>query len=382
MATRNAWVLLFGGGVLLAAGFWGCGDDEETATSVGPGAGGSGGTGPVTGSGTMAMSSSTGMAAIPDIGLPCTTDANCQASDPEFRCLRAEDDSPVLGGGAPNGYCTKDCTNASECPIGSECILNQNGQGECMLECTIGPEMMFIDDEIPMNKCHQRVDTACTSYSGGTNNGKTVCVPVCGKDEQCGGRVCDPRSSLCQDTASTGRANNEFCDENAPDEDGCEGYCQPFTGGYAICAKRCSLGGQPIADQPDCFGIENGLCIYRPSGHGAGDWGACSPNCVAQDRCYNPEFWCRSTSYAPPGTGYCLGAQECPGGQADCNSLDPPQVAEYAWQCTDTPSGPFCLEVDTTNGNQLVFPLQGTTGAGGSGGTPGTGGGTGGAGGN
>jgi hypothetical protein len=386
MATRNAWVLLLGGGVLFASGFWGCGDDEETATAAVTGTGGGGAAGPVTGSGTMSMSASTGSAATPDIGLPCTTDANCQMGDPSFKCLKASDSSVVFGGGPPNGYCTKDCTNDSECPVGSNCITNDSGQGECYLECTMGPELMFIDDDIPTTKCHQRMDTACRTLNAGT-----VCVPVCGQDAQCGGRVCDPRTALCQDTANPGTPHGALCNVDAENEDGCAGHCQGFEvdnmppTDYAICTTLCSLGGKPFDGQADCGGFDNGVCLFRAGGSGAGDWGACSPTCTAHDQCGNgpgePHMYCRILGVSEPGQGFCYFVTECPNGN-ECNSLDPPPIMGYAWQCTDTAGGPVCLEIDTANGNQLVFPLQGTsTGSGGSGGTPGTGG-TGGTGGN
>jgi hypothetical protein len=137
----------------------------------------------------------------------------------------------------------------------------------------------------------------------------------------------------------------------------------------------------------DCGGLAGGLCLYRPTGYGPGDWGRCAATCQAHDDCANPQLWCRYTTYAPVGSGYCIqfgNGTECPTG-TECDALMDPQGG-YEWQCVQTSHGPYCLETDPANGDELVFPLAGGMGgAGGAGGgssTGGTGGSGGGTGGN
>jgi hypothetical protein len=221
-------------------------------------------------------------------------------------------------------------------------------------------------------------------------NAGTVCVPVCGTDALCAPRVCDPRGAICRATANTGIPHGPLCDPDAPDEDGCMGHCQGFQidnqTAYGLCTTLCSLGGKPYEMQNDCNGYANGVCLFKASVTGAGDWGACVPRCTAHDACGQPHNFCRTLGISQPGEGFCYFVTECPNGN-ECAGIDPPQNPDYQWQCTTTALGDFCLEVDTTNGDQLVFPFtsMGTGGAGGGGGTGGgttSAGGAGGAGGN
>jgi len=246
-----------------------------------------------------------------------------------------------------------DCLQNDDCPgTGSVCVTGTGEQsGECFLGCAIGPELEFIDDPLSANKCHGREDVRCISTSSAD-----YCVPVCGKDSQCEGRVCDPRTSMCQDTANTGKANGTVCNENASNEDGCAGFCQTFTDPTpSICTTACVLGG--ALDGDDCNGLTNGLCIYRPGGYGAGDFGRCAAACTKHDQCGNPNWWCFGNNFLDftGGNGFCFTADECTSG-AQCDS------DQY---CVTTKHGKRCLEFN---------PSMCNSGSGGGGGAGGAGG--------
>ena len=168
-------------GAALLANFGGCSDDAEPQ-------GAGGGTTTAVSSSTasssvvVASSSSSSGGMKTKLGSACSADADC---GDDLRCITPSSTSPVLGGGAVNGYCTKDCLTESDCPgFGSVCLTpDGGGNGECYLGCAIGPELSFIDDMLDSNKCHGREDVRCTR----TNAGE-YCLPTCGDDSQCPGR--------------------------------------------------------------------------------------------------------------------------------------------------------------------------------------------------
>jgi hypothetical protein len=370
MGRHNAWfwVLLFAAGGMV----WSCGDDEAVPVETG-----AGGMGPATASGqTGPTVAGTGGSGSP-VGLPCSGDAECGG---DLRCITPGDDSPVLGGGAVGGYCSKDCIDSSECPDGTTCITTDAG-GECFLNCTIGepPQGMYINDPLSENKCHGRDDVRCSQVAEGTE----VCIPNCGTDDQCAGRFCSKRFGACVDSASTGRDNGELCDEAAKDEDGCAGFCQPFSDDVvSICSQPCVLDGdnKNFEATNDCGGLANGVCAFAPAGYGPGDFGRCAGVCTAHDdTCASPDFWCFTTNYAPEGAGYCFTAADCPDGESDCTNP--------AHNCFETTLGPKCLHFapgtcDLEGNCDTLFPLgDRDPGAGGGGGGVGGSGGAGGAGG-
>lgn len=341
MRHRTA-VLVIGAGVIASATFYGCGDDEGT--------GGSGGSEPtsttkavttVTKAAVSVTQATTGSGPTVFVGRTCSTDGEC---GPAGRCILPSADDPVFGGGPANGYCTQACTDASECPNNGLCI-----EEECLLGCEIGPELEFLDDELSEDKCHGREDVRCVDLTDGP-----ACMPTCGEDSQCpAGRVCDPRISVCVVDPNTGDPNGGACDPEADPPD-CAGVCVNFDSGVTMCSNRCVLGGE--LDGSDCGGIDQGLCVFRPGGYGAGDQGFCSPACSVQTDCNNPTWWCFSNDFAP--NGFCFSATACPGGQADCMPED---------VCTQTQHGPFCLDP--------AIPLgEGGAGGGGGGGVGGGGG--------
>jgi hypothetical protein len=387
----------------VTAGFWGCGDDETS----GSGAGG----GDTTSStqtatvGTAVSSSSSGMGAGSFLGAACTDDTPCQGgaggSGTAGRCIKDSDSEAALAtfwgemstGGPARGYCTADCVADADCQAldpNSICVGDANGTGFCLAGCTFGsPMQSFIDEALPLDKCHGRDDLMCVPVSGGG----AVCMPICGSDAECGsGRACDGRTGLCTDTPHTGDEPGEACtadDANTTvDEDNCAGFCLTYVddNGDPVarnCSNRCSLGGD-LAATGNCGGPTEGLCLFGPSVNNVaaelGDMGFCAPGCQAHDDCNHTEgiFCFDIAASVDAGLGYCLTTSDCPSGDADCDVAN-------GFKCTNTVYGPVCLEVDMTGA--LFYDLGaadgGTGGSGGGGGAGGTGaGGAGGSGGN
>ncbi|MCA9618741.1 MAG: hypothetical protein KC731_06960 [Myxococcales bacterium] len=368
--SRGTYELVVFAALVGLSAFWGCdGGGESTTGSGGQGAATSASssvTGPGASSSSVTSSSSSGTMPA-RLGGACAADMDCEAG---LSCIRPSDDSPVLSGGAAGGYCSKTCTEDQECE-GGRCIVPSGASsGQCLLSCTLGPDLQFTDDDLLVSKCRGREDVRCTPTTSGT----PLCLPVCGTDAQCPGRACDARSGMCVDAPSTGLPIGAVCDGSAPDEGGCAGVCSSFGGGADVCSQPCVLGG--VLEAQDCGGLAQGLCILRPDGYGPGDDGRCAAACKSHDACAAPDWWCAHADFGPDGAGYCLlTPTDCPNGTDDC----PP-----GFQCEATIYGPKCLELDPTtcvgNDCELYFPL-GSLGTGPGGGAPTGGGGSGGSGG-
>jgi hypothetical protein len=296
------------------------------------GAGGMSGPGGMSGEGGMSGTGGTGgMAGGPvPLGDVCATDITCGSGF----CMRPSVDYPILGGGPANGYCTKACASDADCPgVGSTCLADQNGDGTCFLGCELGPALEFLDDPLDPSKCYGREDVACLPLTGGGD----VCIPTCGSNSQCpAGRVCDPGSGTCVTSPSMGLPMGDACDPMAATPE-CAGVCLTFsnpdpTVTIAACSTRCVAGGQ--LDGADCGGLAGGLCIFLPSGAGAGDVGYCTETCDVHSDCLNPTFWCRAVGFTA--NKYCLNAAPCPNGQTDCTAANT--------TCTNTAYGPYCID--------------------------------------
>ncbi len=330
------WAVLSGALLVITAAFGGCRVKHEDKQ----GAGGAGVVVASSASSTVTVtafaSSGTGMM-NGKLGAQCAGDNDC---DPGGRCVTAKDDDPVFGGGAVGGYCTKDCLVDDDCGKlagGSACIFPMGAnKGECLLGCTIGPNLQYVDDPLSMAKCHGREDAMCYPIQAGV----TACVPVCGKDTQCPGRKCDPLTGACVTTPHAGKPNGALCNDAAKTNE-CAGICQKFTNSIpSICVTPCVLGGD-LTGTNDCGGIDAGLCDYRPSGYGPGDYGRCALGCAKHDVCGNPSWWCQT--HATAKRPYCFTTANCMT-TADCVS------AKYTppYDCVKTKYGGKCLERDAT----------------------------------
>jgi hypothetical protein len=351
MRERGLQIALMCLGVAAAAYAGGCGSDTTSATTSTSATSTSGETSSTTSAGmtttsgaTTSGSGSTSSGLTGDnLGIQCAADGDCGAG---LKCITPDAKDATFGGGPANGYCSKACATDDDCPgNASLCVGAMGGQmGLCLATCDLGPELMFLDDPLDETKCHGRDDVRCSNVT----TTLTACVPTCGKDEQCpAGRVCDPRTAVCVDKANTGLPSGSKCDPMAQTPE-CAGLCVNFSGGTTSCSSPCALGGE-ITDPTtvnDCGGLEKGLCVYSPTGNGAGDFGFCAPGCTVQDQCQNSSFFCFGVGGLTGNAvdnGYCFGATACPNGQSDCKSTNAKVL------CTDTKYGPFC--VDTT------FPL-------------------------
>jgi len=375
MRTTNGWWL--GGAAALVAGFWGCGSDSDTNGSSGSsGAGGASAAQASSGIASVVSASSSATGGGDSlIGVFCSNDKECGAG---LRCITADTDSPLLGGGVANGYCTKDCLKDKDCGKGSTCLRpNDNDPGECFLGCEIGPELKFLDDELDPDKCHGRDDLRCTDLNAGT-----VCLPSCGKDEQCGDRKCDPRSGTCVDQIAMGKPLGALCNPDAEQPE-CQGFCQKFTGmDGGVCSSPCTLGDSDFFNTADCGGLDKGLCMFRPTGYGAGDFGRCTAACTEHDDCGNPTWWCFGNEFAM--NGFCYTSEDCKA-TVDCtNAMLGPDVGcyetKYGGKCLEA-ADPNCLTKHAGDTSKCPprIPLgtaapEGSGGAGGSGGGGGAGG--------
>jgi hypothetical protein len=167
------------------------------------------------------------------------------------------------------------------------------------------------------------------------------------------------------------------CDPDAKTPE-CAGFCQKFTGMTGgVCSAPCTLGDNDFFNTSDCGGLAEGLCVFRPSGYGAGDFGRCTRSCTEHGDCGNPAWWCFGNNFAE--NGYCFTGQDCTT-TADCtNAMLGPE-----YTCVMTKFGGKCLELDpkcVMNGGDettcgLQFPLGSAapdpTGAGGAGGASAT----------
>ncbi len=342
----------------LVVGFGGCGITVNEGTSS---AGGS-----VTAVSVGSSSSSSGAITTGvdageggQIAAACTSDADCGG---DLTCLRPSGADPIFGGGAPNGFCTKDCTLDAECAReGGICYRpDPSLSGRCTLACEIGAPITSVAglfDVLPPNKCRARDDARCVPFAstaGGTAS-DGACVPTCSADAQCPGGGCDPRAAVCVTTPSTGQPTGSACDPTVQPVV-CAGLCVAFQTGAAMCSEPCVLGGAGI-ESPSCGSAAEGLCAFHPTTNGAGDTGFCTPSCAAQTDCQNPSFWCFGV---PPLTamvkrGYCFAATPCPNGPSDCPAPGDAGDAPV-YTCTATTEGPLCLDA--------TFPFDADAGPG------------------
>ncbi len=261
------------------------------------------------------------------LAMECKSNADC---GPGLKCMTVKDNDPVLGGGPAGGYCTKACSSDADClGGGSACLFGADGAGECFLGCLFGePQIMYLNDPLDPDKCHGREDLRCEE----TPEGTTVCMPTCGSDAHCAGRFCDPRSEVCVDAPSPGKALGAKCDPEAMVPE-CGGVCISFPGlePKTMCTSPCTLGGEVPTDF-ECGGTAAGICLYALANSGVGDLAYCAQSCAQQDQCQAPDFFCFNINL--PDNGVCLEAMPCKTDD-DCESFDD--------TCVETKLGSYCM---------------------------------------
>jgi hypothetical protein len=223
--------------------------------------------------------------------------------------------------------------------VGATCskAKPQDAKGICLLECTIGPPLTYINDPQPVDKCRGREDVRCDVVGNGA-----ACRPTCGSDSQCdGGRVCDPRLAVCVTKANMGKAMGQSCNPNAPVPE-CAGTCFNFGNGTTACSSPCVLGGLDFLGALDCGGATKGLCSLAEATEGAGDGGFCTSACKKQDDCHLPTSSCIRFGATPQElqNGYCFGGTEA------CTQNEAGQLCANSWNryCTQTKLGYYCLD--------------------------------------
>lgn len=306
----------------------GGGDDEGGGGAGGPGdpsGAGSGGApsgeGGAGGPGASSGGEGGGADSTAYIGRECAAHPDC---GPSGYCF-ASSSNDFFDGGPAGGYCTMECDTDADC--GGE--SNICAGGLCLLGCTLGtPLLNYLDDDLLPGKCHGREDLRCEAIGD-----VTICLPGCGMDSQCDGRVCNRQSGVCSDEPTTGLPDGARCNPTSEDAEPCASWCIGFSDEVGVCTGTCTLGGD-IANE-DCGGLEHGVCIYALLAEpAAGDLGACAPACTRHSDCVMPETTC--VDIGIESNGFCLyGPTECPAGPDDCAEGE---------ACTRLPEGFFCLD--------------------------------------
>ncbi len=213
------------------------------------------------------------------IGSSCGTDTDCGSG---FFCLAASS-SDWLGGGAPGGYCSRNCmADPGVCSAaGGICLEVNDTEAYCLEACEVGSSA---------TECHGRGDTACDDVSIDTG----FCRPMCGSDADCGGRHCDVGTGACFDQAFGGDPIGAKCDPDAEVSTCASGICLPVTDTFASCSGLCNLS-QVGCGSDDATPEDPGAPFCRfgtVADSGPQDLGLCSQRCDCDDDCLHPDALC------------------------------------------------------------------------------------------
>jgi hypothetical protein len=233
-------------------------------------------------------------AITPLVGRSCVESANCGEG---LTCFTPTSND-FLGGGAPGGYCSINCTEDAQCTSIDRQSQCDGAAGVCIRTClSLNPTSL---DE---SKCLDRRDVACQSeayrnieqFTGLRQNG--LCYPQCASDEDCPGRRCDPARGICVDNVTTGLVLGEACTMNSD----CAGRACVSIPGGAYCSAPCVFGvpigcGYGLAPSGEraagCFApAETGFL----SSEGDGDVGLCIELCSTAADCTQPGWLCRTS---------------------------------------------------------------------------------------
>jgi hypothetical protein len=249
--------------------------------------------------------------AVGVLGNGCRTDADCGL---DLECWASSAAGrAAFSGGAPRGYCTLPCQQRSDCtrldPSAACSNPGPDGAGTCLRGC-------LSKDPLPNEaKCLDRVDQLCLSAAAlglepfsTTERQPGVCVPQCGSDDDCDGRLCDPVQGTCVDERPPGLPIGAACTL----ETDCAGaICSAFPSGTRFCTAACSLDGLGCG-YGDAADPREAACIapwFNQDGvtEGRQDLGLCAELCYSTADCTQPGWSCDTSRGGPPGSnGVCV----------------------------------------------------------------------------
>jgi hypothetical protein len=160
-------------------------------------------------------------------GAPCRVAADCPL--PGMRC----DDEVNFG--SAYGYCWKSCDDDTDCPGGSSCYLDLNGN-RCLSDCASDADC--------------RSGQSCTTKPSEWGP-MYFCLPFCTSDADCPtAGQCDLYTGLCGGTSTWQKANGSPCESHVEcrgdvcDIDGaCTSPCDLARGAACPDGRTCQAGG-------------------------------------------------------------------------------------------------------------------------------------------
>ena len=272
------------------------------------------------------------------LGGTCVTDSDCGVG---LKCCTPI--SADFGSGGPaRGYCSRPCTQESDCTVlapDAQCINLGGGKAVCLEGC----------NPTSSSTCHGRYDSLClplspTGVDGGSGAPVNACIPFCASDNDCAGLKCDLHTGLCTPTPTSGDPIGSSCNPQAT-TDPCVGFCMGVDPNsiQGSCTALCSAGtlGQPGAcgSDPTQGSPQDAACLFHAPFAGGGGVGMCGQLCNCDSECHgngdvcesrasggvsNPSVFAtafKKAGLCVPGTGAdggtTPGIPTCPGGTSD-----------------------------------------------------------------
>ncbi len=263
--------------------------------------------------------------AVNTFGTGCEVDTDC---GPDLECWSASAEGrAAFVGGAAHGYCTRTCRLPQDCtgldPRGVCSTPGADGAGVCLRAC------LSKDPLSGEAKCLDRVDQICLSTAAlglepfsTTTRQNGACLPNCGSDEDCSGRVCDLASGYCVDQPATGLAIGAACSV----ESECAGrVCSAFPSGARFCTAPCAFTslGCGYASDANPRGASCAVSWFNEGGvtEGRQDLGLCIELCNTSADCAQPDFACDTSQGGPPGSaGACIPEADLASGNAGADA--------------------------------------------------------------
>jgi hypothetical protein len=235
------------------------------------------------------------------VGARCASDSDCAGG---AFCSSASSNDFFDAGGAAGGYCTFSCTDVTDCtdrdPLSICSPVGPGGTSLCIRTC------LSKAAEPGGAKCLNRPDVACESVAAQQIEPFTaepqigVCVPRCGSDEECPGRLCHRQGGICTDLPAPGAPIGSACSVN----DDCDGReCEDRVDNVGVCTAHCVLGSLSGCGYGRNASPRDAACVVPvvAAGNfseGPGDLGFCLEICDVDADCQQAAsgFTCRPLS--------------------------------------------------------------------------------------